>query len=147
MTHSSPTWVFIRTWRSVEFIRVAVAIIDRHYGDPNSELAILGKNLSAVGIGASLNSLSGASDSLVGSCKKYLGSRYKKTLVDNPIFDVRLLKRCLQKAASVVFGTLDTFLTTEFIVTHLKGRSIETGCNRGSLSERQSRQATFLSLG
>ena len=38
-----------------------------------------------------------------------------------PEFDVRLLKRCLQKAASVVFGTLDAFSMTEFIVNRLKG--------------------------
>ena len=58
-----------------------------------------------------------------------------------PTFDVRLLKRCLQKTASVVFGTLDPFSMTEFIVTRLKGaehrdwmqskqflrRAIETG--------------------
>ena len=132
-TFGSATWVFIRRWKASEFVRVAVAIIDRYYGDANSELAILGKILSAVGSGASLVSLSGGSHTLVECYREYLGSGYTKTLVDYPIFDVRLLKRCLQKIASVVFGTLDPFSMTEFIVTQLKGRSIETGCNRGSL--------------
>ena len=62
-------------------------------------------------------------------------------VLDYPTFDVRLLKRCLQKTASTVFGTLDPFSMTEFIVTRLKGaehrdwmqsrqslrRAIETG--------------------
>ena len=62
-------------------------------------------------------------------------------LLDFPTFDVRLLKRCLQKTASTVFGKLDPFSMTEFIVTRLKGaeqrdwmqsrqslrRAIETG--------------------
>ena len=140
-THGSATWVYIRTWKAVEFMRVAVAIIDRYYGDANSELAILGKILSAVGSGASLVSLSGGSHTLVECYKENLGSGYTNTLVDYPIFDARLLKRCLQKTASVIFGTLDPFSMTEFIVARLKGaehrdwmqsrqslrRAIETG--------------------
>ena len=120
-THGSATWVFIRTWEAGEFVRVAVAIIDRYYGDANSELAILGKILSAVGSGASLVSLVGGSHTLVECYKEYLGSGYTKTLVDYPVFDARLLKRCLQKTASVVFGTLDPFSMTEFIFARLKG--------------------------
>ena len=77
--------------------RLAVAIIDRYYGDANSELAILGKILSAVGSGALLVSLVGGSHTLVECYKEYLGSGYTKTLVDYPVFDARLLKRCLQK--------------------------------------------------
>ena len=140
-THGSATWVYIRTWKAGEFVRVAVAIIDRYYGDANSELAILGKILSAVGSGASLVSLCGGSHTLVECYKEYLGSGYTKTLVDYPIFDARLLKRCLQKTASVIFGTLDPFSRTEFNVARLKGaehrdwmqsrqsprRAIETG--------------------
>ena len=62
-------------------------------------------------------------------------------LLDYPTFDVRLLKRCLQKTAYTLFGTLDPFSMTEFIVTRLEGaehrdwiqsrqplrRAIETG--------------------
>ena len=140
-THGSATWVFIRVWKAGEFVRLAVAIIDRYYGDANSELAILGKILSGVGSGASLVALVGGSHTLVECYKEYLGSGYTKTLVDYPVFDARLLKRCLQKTASVVFGTLDPFSMTEFIVARLKGaehrdwiesrqslrRAIETG--------------------
>ena len=120
-THCSTTWVFIRTWKAGEFVRVAVAKIDRYYGDANSELAIPGKILSAVGSGASLVSLFGGSHTLVECYREFRGSGYTKTLVDYPIFVVRLLKRCLQKTASVVFGTLDPFSMTEFLATRLKG--------------------------
>ena len=120
-THGSVTWVYIRTLKAGEFVQVAVAIIDRWYGNANSKLAILGKILSAVGSGASLVSLSGGSHTLVDCYREYLGSSYIKTLVDDHIFDVRLLKRCLQKTASLVFGTLDPFSRTAFNATRLKG--------------------------
>ena len=95
---------------------------------------------------ASLFSLSGGSHTLVECYKEYLGSGCTKTLVDYPTFDVRLLKRCHQKTASVVFGTLDPFSMTEFIVTRLKGRNIKTGCIRGSLYAWPLKQAISLSL-
>ena len=132
-THGSATWVYIRTWKAGEFARVAVAKIDRYYGDANSELAILGKILSAVGSGASLVSLSGGSHTLVECYKEYLGSGYTKTFLDYPIFNVRLLKRGLQKTASIVFGTLDLFSMTEFNVTRLKGAE-----HRNWMQSRQS---------
>ena len=46
---------------------------------------------------------------------------YMRGLLDYPTFEVRFLKRCLQKTASTVFGTHDVFLNTEFIITRLKG--------------------------
>ena len=102
------------------FIRVAVAIIDQYYGDPSSELTFLGKIFCAISSGASLISFSGSSHTLVDFYKEYLGSGRTKILVDDPTFDNRFLKQCLQKTASVVFRTLDPFSTTEFIVTRLK---------------------------
>ena len=62
-------------------------------------------------------------------------------MLNYPTFDVNLLKRCQQKTASTVFGTLDPFSMNEFIATRLKGaeycdwlqsrqslrRAIETG--------------------
>ena len=147
-THSSATWVYIRTRKADEFMQVTVAIIDRYYGDANSELAILVKILSAVGSGASLVSLSGGSHTLVECYREYLRSGYRKTLVGYSIFDLRLLKRCLQKTASVVFGTLDPFSMTEFIVTRSKGaehrdwmrsrQSLHMALETGDLSSRPS---------
>ena len=144
-THGSATWVFIRTWKAGEFVRVAVVIIDRYYGDANSELAFLGKILSAVGSGASLVSLFGGFHTLVECYKEYLGIGYTKTLVDYPVFDVRLLKRCLQKIASVVFGTLEPFSMTEFLVTRLKGAEYQDWM-QSRLSVRMAIETGDLSL-
>ena len=105
----SHTWVFVRTWRRDSFYRVAVGVI------------ILGQVLCAVGSGASLVSISGGSHTLVECYKEYLGSGCTRGMLDYPTFDVRLLKRCLRKTASTVFGTLDPFSMTEFILTRLKG--------------------------
>ena len=111
----SRTWVFVRTWRRDSFYRVAVGVIDRYHGDASSELVILGQVLFAIGSGASLVSISGGSHTLDESYKECLGSGCMRG-----VLDVRLLKRCLQKTASVVFGTLNPFSMTEFIVTRLK---------------------------
>ena len=137
----SRTWVFVRTWRRDSFYRVAVGVIDRYHGDASSGLVNLGQVLCAIGSGASLVSISGGSHTLVESYKEYLGSGCMRGVLDYPTSDVRLLKRCLQKTASVVLGTLDPFSMTDFIETRLKGaehrdwmqsrqflrRAIETG--------------------
>ena len=117
----SRTWVFVRTWRRDSFYRVAVGVIDRYLGDANSELVSLGKVMCEIGSGASLVSISGGSHTLVECYKEYLGSGCMCGVLDYPTFDVRLLKRCLQKTASTLFGTFDPFSMTEFIVTRLRG--------------------------
>ena len=116
----SHTWVFVRTWRRDSFYRVAVGVIDRYLGDANIELVILGQVVCAIGSRASLVSIFGGSHTPVECCKEYLGSGCMRGVLDYPTFDVRLLKRCLQKTASTVFGTLDPSSMTEFIVTRLK---------------------------
>ena len=55
----SRTWVFVRTWRTDSFYRVAVGVIDRYRGDASSELVIFAQVLCAIGSGASLVSISG----------------------------------------------------------------------------------------
>ena len=110
--HGFSNWVFIRTWKSTKFVQVAVAIIDRLYDDPSSELAILGEILCPMGSGVLITSLCGGSRTLVDCDNEYLGSGYTKTLVDYTFSVVQLLKRCLQKTASVVFRTLDPHSVT-----------------------------------
>ena len=51
----------------------------------------------------------------------YLGSGYQAKLIEYPTVDLRLLKRCLQRTASSIFGSLDPFCLTEFVVNRLKG--------------------------
>ena len=67
-------------------------------------------------------------------------------VLDYPTFDVRLLKRCLQKTASIVFGTLDDpFSMTEFIVTRLKGAD-QSDWMQSRQSLRRAIEAEDLSL-
>ena len=118
---SCSTWVFVRTWKKNEFARVAVDVLDRYYGDPSSKLIIFGKKICASASGNALISLSGGWHSLVECYRQFLGSSYTKILPEYHVFDVFLLKRCLQETASVVFGTLDTFSMTEFFLSRAKG--------------------------
>ena len=99
----------------------AVDVVDRFTVDATHEVAVLGSVVAAVGSSASLVAISGGSHVVVDTHKEYLGSGYSHKLVEYPIFDLRLLKRCLQKVSSSVFGSLDPFSMTEFIVTRLKG--------------------------
>jgi len=111
----------MRTWEKGTFRRVAVDVVDRFAVDATHDLSVLGSVVSAVGSSASLVAISGGSHVLADAYKEYLGSGYSHKLVEYPIFDLRLLKRCLQKVSSSVFGSLDPFSMTEFIVTRLKG--------------------------
>ena len=114
-------WAFMRTWEKGSFRRVAVDVVDRFTVDVSHEVAVSGSVVAAVGGSASLVAISGGSHVLVDTYKEYLGSGYSHKLVEYPIFDMCLLKRCLQKVSSSVFGSLDPFSMTEFIVTRLKG--------------------------
>ena len=71
-------------------------------------------------IGASVASISGGSTVLVEDFCEYLGSGYRQKLIDYPVFDLRLFRRCLQRTASSVFGSLDGLAMTVFIVNRLK---------------------------
>ena len=115
-------WAFMRTCQKGTFCRVAVTVTDRFAVDATHELSVLGSFVvAAVGGSASLDAVSGGSHVLTETCGEYLGRGYNHKLVEYPVFYLRLLKRCLQKVSSSVFGSWDPFLMTEFIVTRLKG--------------------------
>ena len=114
-------WAFMRTWEKGTFCRVAVDVVDRFTVDATHDVAVLGSFVSAVGSSASLVAISLGSQVQADTYKEYLGSGYSHKLVEYPIFDLRLLKRCLQKVSSSVFGSLYPFSMMEFIVTRLKG--------------------------
>ena len=114
-------WAFMRTWEKGTFRRVVVDVVDRFTVDASQDVAVLGSVVAAVGSSASLVAISGGSHVLADTYKEYLGSGYSHKLVEYPIFDLRLLKRCLQKVSSSVFGSLDPFSMTKFIVTRLNG--------------------------
>ena len=81
----------------------------------------MGKILDAAGPDTAVVSLHGGPHVLAEVFASYLGSGYQAKVVEYPTFDLRLLKRCFQRPASSVFGSLDPFSLTEFIVNHLKG--------------------------
>ena len=114
-------WALMRTWEKDTFRWVAVAVKDPFSIDATHELLMLGSVVAAGGRSASLVTVSGGSHVLADTCGEYLGSGYSRKLVEYQVFDLRLLKRCLQKMSSSVFRSLDPFSMTEDIVTRLKG--------------------------
>ena len=98
-----------------------MATLDRYSSDPHQEIAALGRAMDALGPDVSVASISGGSTVLVEAFCEYLGNGYRQKLIDYPVFDLRLFRRCLQRTASSVFGSLDGLAMTEFIVNRLKG--------------------------
>ena len=82
---------------------------------------VLGKILDAAGPDAAVLLLHGGLHVLAEAFASYLGNGYQVKLIEYPTFDLRMLKRCLQRTASSVFGSLDPFSLTEFVVNRLKG--------------------------
>ena len=83
---------------------------------------MLGKILDAAGPNASVISWlaqdpTSLQKPLTGIC---LGTAYRAKVVKYQVIDPRLFKRCLQGTAASVFGGLDPFSMTEFVVKHLK---------------------------
>ena len=111
----------VRTWEKSTFRRVCVAVLNRFSANTILEATVLGKILDAAGPDAAVVSLHGGPHVLSEAFASYLGNGYQAKLIDYPTFDLRLLKRCLQRTASSVFGSLDPFSLTEFIVNRLKG--------------------------
>ena len=114
-------WAFMRTWEKGTLRRIAVEVVDRFAVDSTHDVSVLGSVVSAASSSASLVAISGWPHVLADTYKEYLGSGYSHKLVEYPIFDLRILKRCLQKVSSSVFGSLDPFSMAEFIVKRLKG--------------------------
>ena len=113
--------VFLRTWDVDTFKRVCVASLDRYSSDPHQEIAALGRMVDALGPDVSVASISGGSTVLVEAFCEYLGSGFRQKLIDYPVSDLRLFRRCLQWTVFSVFGSLDGLAMTEFIVNRLKG--------------------------
>ena len=113
--------VFLRTWDVDTFRRVCIASLDRCSSDPHQEISALCRMVDALGPDVSVASISRGSTVLVEAFCDHLGSGYRQKLIDYPVFDLRLFRRCLQRTASSVFGSLDGLAMTEFIVNRLKG--------------------------
>ena len=111
----------VRTWERSTFRRVCVAVPSRFSANTTLEATVLGKILDAAGPDTAVVSLHGDPHVLAEGFASYLESGYQAKLIEYPTFDLRLLKRCLQRTASSVFGSLDPFSLTEFVVNRLKG--------------------------
>ena len=116
----SEIWVIVRTWERSTFRRVCVAVLNRFSANTTLEATVLGKTLDAAGPDAAVVFLHGGPHVLAEAFANHLGSGYQTKLIEYPTFDLRLSKRCLQRTASSVFGSLDPFSLTEFIVNRLK---------------------------
>ena len=77
--------------------------------------------VDALGPEVSVASISGGSTVLVEAVCEYLGSGYRQKLIEYPVFDLQLFRRCLQRTSLSVFGSLDGLAMTDFIVNRLKG--------------------------
>ena len=95
-------------------------MLNRFSANTTLEATIWGKNLDAVGPDTAVVSLHGGLHVITEAFASYLGSGYQAKFIEYPTFDLRLLKRCLQRNASSVFGSIDPFSLTEFIVNRLK---------------------------
>ena len=98
-----------------------MATLDCYSSDPHQEISVLGRIVDALGPDVSVASISGGSTVLVEDFCEYLGNGYRQKLIEYPVFDLRIFRRCLQRTASNVFGSLDGLAMTEFIVNRLKG--------------------------
>ena len=96
-------------------------MLNRFSANTTLEATVSGKILDAAGPDTAVMSLHGGPHVLAEAFASNLGSGYQAKLVEYPTFDLRLLKRCRQRTASIVFGSLDPFSMTEFVVNRLKG--------------------------
>ena len=117
----SEIWAMVRKWERSTFRRVCVAVLSRFSANTTLEATVVGRILDVAGPDTAVVSLLGGPHVLAEAFASYLGSGYQAKLVEYPTFDLRLLKRCLQRTASSVFGSLERLSLTEFIVNRLKG--------------------------
>ena len=95
-------------------------MLSRFSANTTLEATVPGKILDAAGPDTAVVSLHGGPHVLAEAFASYLGSGYQAKLIEYPTFDLRLLKRCLQRTPLSVFGSLDPFSLTEFVVNRLK---------------------------
>ena len=113
--------IMVWTWERSTFRRVCVAVLSRFSANTTLEATVLGKIVDAAGPDTAVVSPNGGPHVLAEAVASYLGSGYQAKRIEYPAFDLRLLKRRLQRTASSLFGSLDPFFLTEFVVNRLKG--------------------------
>ena len=96
-------------------------MLSRFSASTTLEATILAKILDAAVPDVSVASVHGGPLVLAEVFASYLGSGYRAKLVECPTFDLRLLKRYLQRTAASVFGKPDPLSMTEFLINRLRG--------------------------
>ena len=99
--------VFIRCWDNNQFRRVCVAFLDWFASNVNEEVVVLGRINDEIGPDVRVVSVQGGPHARVETYVNFLGCGYQQKLIEYPLFDLHLFKRCLQRPASSVFGFLD----------------------------------------
>ena len=82
---------------------------------------MLGHIIDAAGPDVLIVSVHGEPQVLAEGFANYFGSGNRSKLVEYPVFDIRLLKFCLQRTTATEFGNHDPFWMTEFPINRLKG--------------------------
>ena len=118
----SEIWVLVRTWERSIFQHVCVAVLSRFNANTTLEATFLAKIVDAAGPDTSVVSLHGGAHVLAEAFAGYLGSGYRTNLLQYPIFDLRLFKRCIQRSAASLFWSLYPLSMTEFVVNRLMGQ-------------------------
>ena len=114
-------WAFMRTWEKTPSVGLLWPLQTVLPLMPNTSCQCSGQLWPLWVVRHPLLLFCRGSYVLADTYSEYLGSRYSHKWVEYTVSDLRLLKRCLHKASSSVFGPLDPFSMTEFIVTRLKG--------------------------
>ena len=70
----------------------------------------MGQIIAALGPNVRVVSVHDGPDALVEAHVNFLGSGYQEKLIEHPLFDLGLFKRCLQRSS--VFRTLDPYSMT-----------------------------------
>ena len=105
----SELWVLVRRWDRSTFRRICVAVFSRFSANTTLEATILAKIVDAASPDTSVVSLHGGPHVLTEASGSFLGNGNRSKLVEYPTFDLRLLRRCLQRTAASVFGSLYPF--------------------------------------
>ena len=108
-------------WKNNGFIRAAVGVIDQFPGDQIDELTILGRSSLLWTLGCHTFESLMARTLCLSAIRNTSEATTQNFLPNTPLLtQLSFLIRCFQKTWSVVFGTLDPFLMTEFSSIQLK---------------------------
>ena len=115
------TWLLVWTGEKAKISSVCLAVVSRFGSNISVEATILGRILDAACLDVSIVSVHGRPHVLVEVFSSYVCSGYGSGLVEYPLFNLRLIKRCLQRTAETVLGSRYPFSKTKFVINCPKG--------------------------